>query len=543
MEGIADFLDSVLSGIDLCCYSLLIGSLLWGWVVLRPWQKTPECPVILLRSSSRLFYYGALGLLVCQTAALVLKAWLIHATLGISPFPAFTQTVTFQAGLWRALFAGLLSFYLYYVLSKQPTEKSAWIISTALTVPLILAGAWLVHAVGSFEYRGMLMGLTVVHQFAAATWVGGVLQILNLWRLYKKQSIDKQFWGLFLHRFSKLGIGAVGLLVLSGAPIALHYIDTFNGLVGTGYGSLLLVKIMLLAIALGFAFLNRQAVLEALSSGRDYALLQRVPFYIEAETFVLITLLFVAASLASQPPTIDIAHLTATWQEVLDMFLPKMPRLISPSEQALLAGEAGRLAILAQTPSQAATAWSDYNHNIAGVFLTIMTFCAMLSYSKLFRWLRFWPTGFIALGIFILLRSDAESWPAGPLGFWESTFKNGEILQHRLATLLVLCLGSIELRARLAGNPNNRWAYVFPILSGVGGLILLTHSHVGFQAKSAFLIQIGHILMGFFALVLACGRWLELRLDNPGKQIAGFVSVFALFQIGLILLFYREPLY
>jgi putative copper resistance protein D len=73
--------------------------------------------------------------------------------------------------------------------------------------------------------------------------------------------------------------------------------------------------------------------------------------------------------------------------------------------------------------------------------------------------------------------------------------------------------------------------------------MLLTHSHVGFQAKTAFLIQVGHTLMGVFALILAIGRWLELKLDGPGQKIAGFISVFALFQIGLILMFYREPLY
>ena len=49
--------------------------------------------------------------------------------------------------------------------------------------------------------------------------------------------------------------------------------------------------------------------------------------------------------------------------------------------------------------------------------------------------------------------------------------------------------------------------------------------------------------MGVFSLILACGRWLELKLDNPGKRIAGFISVAALFQIGIILMFYREPLY
>jgi putative copper resistance protein D len=49
--------------------------------------------------------------------------------------------------------------------------------------------------------------------------------------------------------------------------------------------------------------------------------------------------------------------------------------------------------------------------------------------------------------------------------------------------------------------------------------------------------------MGIFSLILACGRWLELKLYGNKRAVAGFISVAALFQIGLILMFYREPLY
>jgi putative copper resistance protein D len=148
----------------------------------------------------------------------------------------------------------------------------------------------------------------------------------------------------------------------------------------------------------------------------------------------------------------------------------------------------------------------------------------------------------MALGVFLFFRSDAESWPLGPIGFWESTFNNGEILQHRIATLLVFMLGLIEVRARMTQN-RGLLPCMFPVLAAFGGMMLLAHSHVGFEAKSAFLIQVGHTLMGVFSLILACGRWLELKLDTPGKHIAGFIAVFALFQIGIILMFYLEPLY
>ncbi|MGR9072080.1 MAG: copper resistance D family protein [Gammaproteobacteria bacterium] len=543
MEGIADFLDSLIGGVDLTFYSLSVGSILWGLFVLRPWKYGDEYNEVLLKKTVDLIFFGTWILLLTQLAKIVLKVWLMAATLDMWPFPAFAHTMQFQAGLWRLLCAGVLACYIHFGLRGHPDSKKHWITTGFLTLPLIVSGAWLVHGAGRFEDRALLMSMTVLHQVAAAAWIGSVFQLVSLWILRYRRQIQNELWPALLGRFTHLGAASVVVLLVSGVPIALKYIDTWNGFIGTGYGNLLVVKMMLLGIALGFAWLNKSAVSEYAVSGNGYPLTQRVPYYIEAETFVLVTLLFTAASLASQPPAIDIPNLTASWNEVLNTFTPRLPRVSSPSHEALLAGEAGRTAIVGQIPSPAATEWSDYNHNISGIFLAAMSFFAMLSYSKHYQWARNWPVGFILLGVFLFFRSDAETWPLGPIGFWESTFNNGEVLQHRIATLLVFMLGVLEMRTRTKGDCHPYLPYVFPYLAAFGGLMLLTHSHVGFQAKTAFLIQVGHTLMGVFALILACGRWLELKLDAPGKNIAGFISVFALFQIGLILMFYREPLY
>ena len=543
MEGIADFLDSLIGGVDLTFYSLALGSIFWSFFVLRPWSKPSDYNEILLKKTVGLLSIGVIAVLISQTAKILLKIWLMAATLDTWPFPAFAETIQFQAGLWRIFFAAILAAYSFFYLRNNPFSRKHWNIAAILAIPLVLASAWLVHGAGRFEDRALLMTLTVVHQIAAAAWIGGVYHLVNLWLMRQRKQIPAQLWPSLLGRFSTLGIASVALLLISGVPLALKYIDTWNGFAGTGYGNLLLVKIMLLAMALGFAWLNRSAVTEYNLSGNSFALTNRVPYHIEAETFVLITLLFTAASLASQPPAIDIPNLTASWNEVVQTFSPRIPRVTSPTHEALIAGEAGRIAIVGQIPSEAATAWSDYNHNVSGIFLAVMSFFAMLSYAKPFSWARYWPVGFIALGIFLFFRSDAETWPLGPIGFWESTFNSGEVLQHRIATLLVFMLGAMEIRARMPSNKSSKLPYIFPVLAAFGGLMLLTHSHVGFQAKTAFLIQVGHTLMGVFSLILAIGRWLELKLDEPGKSIAGFISVFALFQIGLILVFYREPLY
>lgn len=559
MAGIADFLDSLIGGFDLICFAFAIGGLLWGLFVLRPWPHRTDLAAIaivtdgynavLLNTTIRLIYQGGFLLAAAQLFKIILKIWLMVAVLEKWPFPEFAETTQFIGGIIRTILTLCLAAYCYLYLAKNPYSKQHWLNTGMIAVPMIISGAWLVHAAGRFENQWALMSLTVIHQVGAAAWIGGIFQLVNLWLLRSKKEVPADLWPLLLKRFAAFGIASVALILVSGLPIALQYIDSWNGLVGTGYGNLLMVKISLLSLALGFAWLNKSAVLEYGFSGNSHALNNRVPYYIEAEAFVLVTLLFTAASLASQPPAIDIPTLTATWQEVLNTFTPQIPQTSSPTHSDLLAGEAGRVAIIGQVPSPAATEWSNYNHNIAGIFLTTMSFFAMLSYiktasfDKFLPLTRFWPLGFVGLGIFLFFRSDAETWPLGPIGFWESTFNNGEVLQHRIATLLVFVLGIIELSARMSKNPESKLPFIFPLLAAFGGLMLLTHSHVGFQPKSAFLIQVGHTAMGIFSLILACGRWLELKLDRPGKDIAGFISVAALFQIGIILMFYREPLY
>jgi copper resistance protein D len=553
MAGIADFLDSLIGGFDLICFCLAIGGLFWGMFILRPWQQHSGYNDELLEKTVALIYKGGFWLAAAQLFKIILKIWLMFALLSRWPFPEFASTTQFIGGIVRTLLALALAGYCYCYLRNNLDSKKHWLVANLVALPMIISGAWLVHGAGRFDNQLFLMSFTVLHQVAAAIWIGSVFQLVNLWFLRYRRKIPDTLWPQLLNRFSPYGIASVVAIALSGLPIALQYIDTWNGLIGTGYGNLLTVKVILLSIALGYAWLNRAAVLSYGSTGNGYALTKRVPYYIEAETFVLITLLFTAASLASQPPAIDIPSLTAQWQEVLGTFKPQIPLTESPSHTALIAGEAGRVAIVGKVPSVAATEWSNYNHNISGIFLTTMTFFAMLSYirqlpsmqtvEKLLTFTKYWPIGFVGLGIFLFFRSDAEAWPLGPIGFWDSTFNNGEVLQHRIATLLVFTLGIIELSVRFSRNPRPGLVLAFPVLAAFGGLMLLTHSHIGFEPKSAFLIQVGHTTMGVFALILACGRWLELKLDSPGKEIAGFVSVAALFTIGLILMFYREPLY
>jgi putative copper resistance protein D len=96
----------------------------------------------------------------------------------------------------------------------------------------------------------------------------------------------------------------------------------------------------------------------------------------------------------------------------------------------------------------------------------------------------------------------------------------------------------VEWRARR--HPTGRLRYLFPLLAAVGGLLLLTHSHAAFEPRSYYLIQVTHTTMGGLAVLMACARWLELRLGPPRNRIAGAVSNLAMLLIALVLVFYQE---
>ena len=62
MEGIANYLDSLIGGVDLTFYSITIGGLLWGLFVLRPWDDNTDFNSALLNKTMDLIHLGSKAL-------------------------------------------------------------------------------------------------------------------------------------------------------------------------------------------------------------------------------------------------------------------------------------------------------------------------------------------------------------------------------------------------------------------------------------------------------------------------------------------------
>ena len=418
-----------------------------------------------------------------------------------------------------------------------------------------LAAAATSHSASRLNDRLLFASADALHQLGAAIWIGGIPYFV----IALGHTHDGIAWRRIGKRFSLMSMASVGALTVAGLVLAYVFIGSFKGLYGTSYGVMVMGKVVLLGMLLFLGFMNFRLV-ERLRRDPSTPIL-RMRRFAEAEIGIGITVLALAASITSSPPAIDQPYDIVPWSVTAARMTPVWPpRLTSPDYDALalstlqakLNAEAARDAAAPQHPqayvpgegipsarNSADIAWSEYNHHWAAIFVLAIGFLALLERTGYAPWARHWPLLFVGLALFLFLRSDPEAWPMGDVGFFES-MRDAEVFQHRLIVLLVVVFGLFEWGAR-TGRITRPWApLVFPILTAVGGGMLLMHSHNISDVKEQFLIELTHIPLALLAVASAWARWLELRLSPRDARIPALVWPVAYILVGLLLLNYRE---
>jgi copper resistance protein D len=552
MAQLAGFLDVLLRGFGTVGLATAVGGLVYVLAVLRPGRAVGGLLGAARDRAVGLIAAGAL--VVAATTALLLLVvhpWALADESGRWPLREFLTTSFGLAGLGRVALA-LLLLAAVRGARGAAAGSARWAVTVGLGILLMANAAWLAHAASRLHERAPLMVVTVLHQLGAVVWVGGLIHLVGfalLWRRAGGPAAEPAGMRV-LARFSAVAIVALVLVLGPGIGLTLAYVGSWDGLIGTGYGVMVLTKVALLACAMLLGGLNflilrnggrnggRQGGRRGGGGRGAAAVAARVPAFIEAEVGLGITLLLAAASLTSLPPSVDVVADRATPAEVAARFRPAMPRITSPPVAELLAAAAPIDDTLARRQPEE-YAWSEYNHHAAGFFVFLMGVLALLDRAGWVRWARHWPLLFLGLAAFLFVRNDPRAWPLGPAGFWESMVLP-DVLQHRLVVVLVIALAVFEwmVRAGRLTRPGGR--LVFPLLCAAGGGLLLTHSHAMFNLKSEFLTEVSHAPMGLFGVIMAWGRWLEVRLPRADARIPGWIWAGAMTIIGLILLVYRE---
>ncbi len=139
----------------------------------------------------------------------------------------------------------------------------------------VAAAPGAVLAAGSFALTGHTVSLgpgnwpqfvVALHLVAAAYWVGALVPLLQL-----TASPDRPRLAAILKRFGNVALVMVGALIAAGLFLIWAMLDLPDGLIGSTYGRLLLIKLGLVAGLLALAALNKLRFTPRIEAGDQAA--------------------------------------------------------------------------------------------------------------------------------------------------------------------------------------------------------------------------------------------------------------------------------
>src|SRR5579871_3443031 len=390
--GVFSFLVVLLRAATMCFQSVAVGGIVFLLVVARrPELRTGA----LVESCWKLIRWTALALAASQLLFVIANSLVLTSSADI----ALSEVLGANFVL-----AGAAAIAAALVIAFWPAKlRSAGIAWAVLPAALMIASSVLTsHAASRMEQRPLLVTLTAIHYLATATWIGGLPYLLIAMRRIEPGP-EKAEIG---RNFSLLAQVSVASLFGAGLWMSFSYLGSWAALYGTSYGVMLLAKITLFACLLLLGLANHYVV-KSMTAGQINGSRNLVRFG-EVEIGLGLTVILAAASLTSQPPGIDLPDDRVTLHQIAERFAPRMPRLVSPDKSELSesskeiykhAAESGHALPAAFVPGQSAVhpdtpgdiAWSEYNHNWAGLIVFFVGVFALLSRSRYFSWAKMWP--------------------------------------------------------------------------------------------------------------------------------------------------------
>ncbi len=534
------FLSVLFRGATLTFQSLAVGGIVFLVFVVR---RGNEDSSAFQQVCLRWIRWSAIALATMQISYVLANSLILRESANMSLRDVLGANFVL-AGL-----IGIAAVFTIIVLTA-PTRSTGYFDLLVPAAAIIASSVMTSHSMARLDYRAPLVAFTALHQAATAAWLGGLPYLL----IAIRRAPTPEFARRLSARFSQLALASVAVLASAGFVLSVAYVGSFKAVYGTSYGAMVATKALLFGSLLFLGALNFQLV----RRGPASSILASLKRFGEAEIGIGITVIFTAASLTSLPPAADLIHDRVTGAEIIGRMSPQSPRFASPSIQELpedayaaqkKAFEVGPLSTESYVPGQTGTrpntpaekAWSEYNHHWAGIFVLSMGLLALAAQAGKVSWARNWPLAFFGLSAFLFLRSDPETWPLGPVGFW-ATLADPEVLLHRFFAVLVIALAVFEWRVQTGRVASGRARLAFPVLIAVSGALLLTHSHSLGNLKEEVLAELSHIPLAILAVAAGWSRWLELRLpsENQMRGVMARLWPLCMALIGVVLLNYRE---
>ncbi|MEN8649902.1 copper resistance protein CopC [Streptomyces sp. 21So2-11] len=179
----------------------------------------------------------------------------------LSGLKAVLETKTGASLVSRLLLLGAAALFVAvlfgaYAKCEDPKEKKDLTFGLALGGGVMAAGIAATWALAEHASTGLQPGIAmpvdVLHLLAVATWLGGLAALLVA--LYRTSGIERTA----VSNFSRVAFVSVVVLAATGIYQSWRQVGSWSALTGTSYGQLLLVKVGLVVVLVGIAWISRR---------------------------------------------------------------------------------------------------------------------------------------------------------------------------------------------------------------------------------------------------------------------------------------------
>jgi copper resistance protein D len=252
----------VIRAIHFAATAVTTGTLVFWAVVAEPVLRSAQLAPTLMRL--QIIRVGWISLVIAVATGVI---WLQLQAASMSDLP-FTEAMTpdVLSTVLNDTQFGLVTeirFGLAIVLAACLTYDRfalARLLALGAALALTAAIAWTGHAGATpGEWGKLHLAADALHLCAAAGWIGGLVPLALLLATARR---NKALQSAALargaaERFSILGIVSVATLVVTGIVNAWILVGSFQALVMSGYGRLLMLKVVVFGLMLVFAAVNR----------------------------------------------------------------------------------------------------------------------------------------------------------------------------------------------------------------------------------------------------------------------------------------------
>jgi putative copper resistance protein D len=252
----------IVRGVHFAATAVMTGTLIFREVVAEAASRSARPAAIIVRTQT--LRVAWIFLAVATASAMI---WLLLAAASMSGL-SFGESMTSdvlstvvnetqfgRVSEIRLVLAVIIAGGLVY--DRFPPARG---LALAMSLGLTAALAWTGHAGSTAGATGILhLTADTLHLLAAAIWIGGLVSLVLLLSVSRNDQTDAgvSFARDATERFSTMGVAIVVVVLATGVINAWILVGSWQALIVTDYGRLLMLKVALFCVMLLTAAVNR----------------------------------------------------------------------------------------------------------------------------------------------------------------------------------------------------------------------------------------------------------------------------------------------